>query len=159
MTKIERLEAELRKLYSYRQAALMRNDLFWLSLNKDKIDRKEKELMDAKKYRPMKLAQVLDGKGKDVKDAVYKALLKISLAADFANDCVEDVKSVLARLDLNDFSLRSDIEELRKLSQKVASFVIVPNQNVLTDMMCDNADFIDACHQAADKHLKETLNL
>lgn len=159
MTRVERLERELEKLYSYRQASMRRNDLFWLSENNGKIQEKERELIEARRYQPMKLATVLDDKGQDVKNSVYKALLKISLAADFANECSEDVKSLLSKFDLNDFSLRSDIEELCRLSQKIASFVMVPNQNVLTDMMCDNTEFIDACHSAADKHLNDKLKL
>lgn len=131
----------------------------WLTLNAKKIAEVEAELETAKKYQPMKLANVLDKKEQDVKNEVYKSLLKISLAADFANDCVEETKSVLSKLGLNDFTLRADVAEMCKLSQKIASFVIIPNQRVLTDMIVDNDDFISTCHNAADKHLKETLNL
>lgn len=159
MTRVERLERELEKLYSYRQAAMRAHDLFWLSANNGKIQEKERELIEARRYQPMKLADVLDDKGQDVKNSVYKALLKISLAADFANECSEEAKALMSRLDLNDFSLRSDVEELCRLSQKIASFVIIPNQNVLTDMMCDNADFIDTCNSAADSHLNDKLKL
>lgn len=86
-------------------------------------------------------------------------MLKISLAADFANDCAESAKAMLAKIDLNDFSMRSEVEELCRLSQRIASFVIIPNQNVLTDMITDNTDFIDTCHEAADRHLNEKLKL
>lgn len=159
MTKVERLEKELEKLYAYRRAAMVRNDMFWLSVNRKKIDEKEKELIEAKRYRPQRLSEALTAQGEEVKQAVYKALLKISLAADFANDCAEDAKAMLAKLDLDDFSMRSEVEEMRRLSQKIASFVIIPNQTVLTDMITDNTDFIDKCHEAADKHLNEKLKL
>lgn len=159
MTKVERLEKELEKLHEYRRAAMRNNDLFWLLLNRDKIAEKERELEEARKYQPVRLSQVLAEKGPDVKNAVYKALLKISLAADFANDCAEEAKSILAKLDLDDFSLRADVESLCAMSQKIASFVIIPNQKILEDMIVDNSEFVDSCHAAADKHLKETLNL
>ena len=159
MTKVERLEKELEKLHEYRRVAIKRNDLFWLSLNVKKIAEKEAELEQAKLYQPVRLSQILDDKGKEVKDAVYKALLKISLAADFANDCAEDAKELLAKLGLNDFSLRADVDSLREMSQKIASFVIIPNQKILEDMIVDNSEFVDSCHEAADKHLKEKLSL
>ena len=125
----------------------------------EKINKKDKEIEEAKKYAPMKLLNVLNGKGENVKNRVYKALLKISLAADFVNDCAVETKEVMKELGLNDFTLRADAEELCKLSQKIASFVIIPKQQVLTDMMVENEKFISRCHQAADTHLKRTLNL
>lgn len=159
MTKEERIADELRRLYDLRQTALLRNDLLWLSMNDAKIKEKEKELEEAKKSRPMKLLDILNDKGEDVKNRVYKSLLKISLAADFVNDCAEEAKSVLKELGLNDFTLRAEAQELCKLSQKIASFVIVPNQRVLTDMIVDNDKYIAQCHKAADAHLKKTLKL
>lgn len=138
---------------------MSRNDLVWLSRNEAVIKKKEKELDEAKKYRSVRLLDVLNDKGEEIKNRVYKALIKISLAADFVNDCTEEAKSLLKELELNDFTLRADAEELCKLSQKIASFVIFPGQRVLADMMIDDSEFVDKCHAAADEHLKETLEL
>ncbi len=159
MTKIERLERELDEAYRQRLAAVKQNNLHWREMAQAKIERLQKELMEAKRYEPMKLKDILDDKGDEVKNKVYKSLLKISLAADFANECVEQTKAYLKELEINNFSLRADVEELCKLSQNVASFVIIPNQNVLTDMMTDNAEFISICDEAADKHLNDKLKL
>lgn len=154
-----KIKRELEKLYEYRRQALKNNDLMWMVRNNAKIQEKEAELEQCKMYHPMKLSEILNTMGDDVKNRVYKSLLKISLAADFVNDCAEETKSVLAELGLNDFTLRAEALELCKLSQKIASFVIIPNQNKLTDMIVDNEKFISRCHQAADSHLKKTLNL
>lgn len=159
MTKEERIKADLEKLYRYRADAMSRGDIVWLSRNNDKIKEKEKELEDAKKYRSVRLLDILADKGDDVKNRVYKALIKISLAADFVNDCTEEAKSLLKELDLNDFTLRAEAKELCKLSQKIASFVIFPGQCLLSDMMLEDSEFIDSCHAAADEHLKKTLKL
>ena len=159
MIKEEKIKRELEKLYEYRRQALKRNDLMWMVRNNAKIKEKEAELEECKKYHPMRLKDILDDKGEDVKNKVYKALLKISLAADYVNDCVVEAKEVMKELGLNDFTLRADAEELCKLSQKIASFVIIPNQHALTDMMVENEKFISRCHQAANTHLKRTLNL
>ena len=159
MTKEERLRAELEKLYKYRRQAVLKNDVVWLSLNDRKIREKEDELERCRMERPMTLRAVLDSKGEDVKNRVYKALLKISLAADFVNDCAEEAKALLKELDLNDFTLRAEAKQLCELSQKIASFVVKPQQRCLTDMMVDNDDFISSCHEAADKHPEETLGL
>ena len=159
MIKEDKIKRELEKLYEYRRQALKRNDLMWMVRNNAKINKKDKEIEEAKKYAPMKLLDILNDKGEDVKNKVYKALLKISLAADFVNDCAVETKEVMKELGLNDFTLRADAEELCKLSQKIASFVIIPKQQILTDMMVENEKFISRCHQAADTHLKRTLNL
>ena len=126
MIKEDKIKRELEKLYEYRRQALKRNDLMWMVRNNAKIKEKEAELEECKKYHPMRLKDILDDKGEDVKNKVYKALLKISLAADYVNDCVVEAKEVMKELGLNDFTLRADAEELCKLSQKIASFVIIP---------------------------------
>ena len=159
MTKLERLQAERDKLIMWRNEAMKNNNLMNMYKIQEKINKKDKEIEEAKKYAPMRLLDILNGKGEDVKNRVYKALLKISLAADFVNDCAVETKEVMKELGLNDFTLRADAEELCKLSQKIASFVIIPKQQVFTDMMVENEKFISRCHQAADTHLKRTLNL
>lgn len=159
MTRLERLQAERDKLIMWRNEAMKNNDFMNMSRANEKIAAKEKEIEEAKKYAPMRLIDILNDKGEDVKNRVYKALIKISLAADFVNDCAEDAKSVLKELDLNDFTLRADAEDLCKLSQKIASFVIFPGQRVLTDMMVNNDTYIEQCHRHANAHLRRTLKL
>lgn len=159
MTKLERLQAERDKLIMWRNEAMKNNNLMNMYKIQEKINKKDEEIEEAKKYAPRKLLDILNGKGENVKNRVYKALLKISLAADFVNDCAVETKEVMKELGLNDFTLRADAEELCKLSQKIASFVIIPKQQVLTDMMVENEKFISRCHQAANTHLKRTLNL
>ena len=159
MTRLERLQAERDKLIMWRNEAMKNNNLMNMYKIQEKINKKDNEIEEAKKYAPMKLLDILNGKGENVKNRVYKALLTISLAADFVNDCTVETKEVMKELGLNDFTLRADAEELCKLSQKIASFVIIPKQQVLTDMMVENEKFISRCHQAADTHLKRTLNL
>lgn len=159
MTREERIKAEVDKLYSLRRAAIDKNDLMWLIRNEAKIKEKEAELKECKRYNAMRLSDILKDKDEDTKDRIYKALLRISLAADFVNECAEEAKSLMKELGLDDFTLRKEASELCKLSQKIASFVLVPKQRILEDMIVDNSEFIDACTAAADKHLKETLKL
>lgn len=159
MTRLERLQAERDKLIMWRNEAMKNNDFMNMTRTNEKIAAKEKEIEEAKKYAPMRLLDILNGKGEDVKNRVYKALIKISLAADFVNDCAEEAKDVMKEIGVNDFTLRAETKELCRLSQKIASFVITPNQHVLTDMIVDNDKFIAQCHKAADSHLKKTLKL
>lgn len=158
MTKLERLQAERDRLIRWRYEAMKNNDFLNMTRANEKIATKEKEIEEARKYAPMRLLDILNGKGEDVKNRVYKALIKISLAADFVNDCAEDAKSVLKELDINDFTLRAEVEEMCKQSQKVASFVVI-GQKILTDMIVDNDTYINQCHRHADAHLKRTLKL
>lgn len=159
MTRLERLQAERDRLIMWRNEAMKNNNFMNMTRANEKIAVKEKEIEEAKKYVPMRLLDILNGKGEDVKNRVYKALIKISLAADFVNDCAEEAKSVLKEIGINDFTLRADAEDLCKQSQKIASFVIFPGQRVLMDMMVNNDTYIEQCHRHADAHLKRTLKL
>lgn len=107
----------------------------------------------------MRLSDVMKGFSEEDKNSIYKALLKISLAADYANECCEQAKDLLKKFGLNDFSLRPAVDEMCRQSQKIASFAIIPKQSLLADMITDNSEFIDACDAAADKHLKDKLKL
>jgi hypothetical protein len=142
-----------------RRDAILRNDFITMSQCEIKAKKLEQEIQEAKMRQPVTLKSILDSQGEDVKNAVYKSLIKCSLAADFLNDCAEEAKSQINKINLKDFHFHQDIKELCALSQKVASLVIFDGQQVLTDMMVDNDEFIDSCHQAADKHLNETLKL
>lgn len=159
MTRIERLEARLDELYHHRSAAVKQNNFMWMQQVQDKIDELQKELIEAKKYAPMKLSQWLKDKDDSVRDRVFKVLLKISLAADFLNDCAEECKAVFKDLDLNEHSISGDVNSMCQLSQRVASFVVQPDMEAIANMMLDNADFIQTCSDAADAHLAKTLNL
>jgi hypothetical protein len=159
MTKVERLERQIAQLRALRDQSLKRNDLYNMSRCTAKIEEVERELAQAKMYEPVLLRDVLTDKGEGVKDHAYKVLLKCSLAADFVNDCAFEAKEYLATLGIRDFHFREDLVKLCELSQKVASIVLVPNDDVLNDMLTDNETFIEACHAAANAHLKERLKL
>lgn len=159
MTRLERLQAERDRLIMWRSEAMKNNDLINMARADKKIAAKEKEIEEAKKYAPMRLLDILNGKGEDVKNRVYKALIKISLAADFVNDCAEEAKDVMKEIGVNDFTLRAETKELCRLSQKIASFVCFKEGNALADMMVNNDTYIEQCHRHADAHLKRTLKL
>lgn len=159
MTKLERLIQKREDLQKHVQAAVRRNDLSWLSMIHTKLKQIDEEIAQARRFYPTKLRDALEGYDEETKSKVYKALVKISLAADYVNECVENAKETLEKVRIKNFSLRTEAEELCKLSQKIASFVLLPNQKLLEEMIVDNSEFIDACEVAADKHLKEKLNL
>lgn len=158
MTRLERLEKDLAKLNECKKAALAKKDFFWLTKNGKKIKRLEEEIAAAKMREPIKLSEALS-KDDMVRDDIYRKLLKCSLAADFINDCSEEVKSALKKHGFTDFHFREDIDRICELSQKIASLVIIPKQTCLTDMIVNNDEFIETCHAAANKHLSETLML
>ena len=159
MTKLERLRQTRQRLESDRAYALRRNDLVTMIRIEQKLKVVNDDIKEAEQYEPIQLSEALKQYGQDVKDRVYKCLLECSLVADLLNDCSEVVKSELKKIGLDDFHFRADIEAMCKLSRNLAALVIIPNQPTLTDMMCDNAEYIDKCHDAANEHLKAKLNL
>ena len=160
MTSLERKEAELEKLYQYRQAAMKSNNIMWLSKNQDKIDALEKEIIEIRKFRPTSMKKLLENKSEECKNRFYKGMLRISLLSDAVNEACEQMKTMFKdELGVDDFSMRREVEEMRKLSQQIASFAIIPNNEILEDFMVDNGKFVDRCIVLADLHLKEKLNL
>lgn len=159
MGKIERLESQLEKLINLRKDSMRRNDFYNMSKATEKIKEVEAEIKQLKELEPVKLSEALAPYGEDVKNRIYKVLLECSLVADLLNDCSESVKDELKKVGLSDFHFRNDLIELCRISQKIASLVIIPGQQTLTDMLTDNAEYIDGCHALADKHLKERLHL
>jgi hypothetical protein len=159
MTKVERLEKKIDDLQAMRDKAMLSNDIVNYSRCIRRIEEVKKELEEARLYEPHRLSEELDGKGEEVKNAIYKCLIKCSLAADFVNDCAFDTKCELKKINLTDYNFRSELEELCRLSQKIASMVILDTETALSAMMTGNKEFIEACHKAADDYLQKTIKL
>lgn len=159
MTRLERKKAELDKLYQYRAAAMRNNDLTWMHRNQEKITELEKEIIEMKKYEPIRLSEALAEKGEGVKNEIYKALLRVSVLADVVNNACFECREKLNKHGLQDFSFRKDVSELCRLSQKIASIVLIPNSPLLEDFIVDDDTVVDGCTELADKYLHDKLNL
>lgn len=159
MTRLERKEAELEKLYQYRAAAIRQNNLYWLSMNAEKIDALEKEVIELKQNQSKTVFSVMADKGEKDKDRVYKALLRIHLMADATNEACEVAKSILKEYGVTDFSFRKKVDELCKLSQEIASITIRANNKDMEDFIVDDDTFVDMCMKHADAHIKRKLKL
>lgn len=159
MTRIERKEAELERLYKYRQAAMDKNDFVWMAKSQEKIAELEKEIAEMRKNESATVFSVLSDKDEMVKDGVYKALLRISLMADATNEACEFAKSLLKEHGIVDFSFRHKIDELCKLSAEIAAVTLRSKSRTLEDFIVDNGTFVDMCMKHADAHLKRKLKL
>lgn len=160
MTRLERKESELQKLYEYRAAALRNNDIIWLQRSQAKIDALEKEVIECRKYAPMSLHQLLDGRDEDFKNKFYVGMLRISLLADVVNEACAEIKDMFKReLGVKDFSLRREVEEMNKLSAGIARFAIVPGYEFLEDCIVNDDKFVDACMRLATKHITSKLKI
>lgn len=159
MTRLERKEAELDKLYRYRQAAMDKNDFVWMAKSQEKIAGLENEIAELRRNESATVFSVLSDKDKMVKDGIYKALLRISLLADATNEACEVAKSLLKEHGVVDFSFRHKVDELCRLSQEIASVTIRANNKTMEDFIVDNDTFVDMCMKHADAHLKRKLKL
>lgn len=159
MTRLERKQAELKKLNEYKQAAILRNDLMWLTRNQKKIQELENEIAEIKRYEPMLLSEVLTEYGVEAKNEMYKALIRITLVADVLTEAMEDCKDVLKKYGLQDFTFRNDVAEIEKLSKKIAEIALTNGNSVMEDFLCSNAEVIDACYSIADAYIDKKLKL
>ena len=159
MTRLERKESELQKLYEYRKAAMARNDFYWLQCNQEKIQELENEIEEMKSHQTSTVFSILSDKDDMVKDGVYKALLRISLMADACNEACEIAFDLLKQYGITDFSFRNDVKELCKMSSKIACVTLRAKSKFLEDFIVDNEKFVDMCMKHADAHIKRKLKI
>lgn len=160
MTRLERKQAELERMLERRADAMRRGDIYWLSSNQTKIEELSHEIQELKKYAPMTLKALIEDRPEEFKNRFYKGMLRISLLADAVNEACEIMRDMFKKeLNIDDFSLRKEVDEMRKLSQRIASFAIIPNNNILEDCIVDNEKFVDMCIKHADAHLKRKLKI
>lgn len=114
MTRIERLQAEVDKLYEYRRAAMEKGNLYWVEINDAKIKEKEAQLAEAKSYEKVTLHKALSEHSEEMKNKVYKLMLKASLAADFLNDCAGELEEAMKQCDIVDFSFKKELELIKQ---------------------------------------------
>ena len=139
MTRLERKEAELEKLYQYRQLAMQNNDFMWMQRNQEKIISLEKEIEELRNNESATVFSVLSDKDKMVKAGVYKALLRISLLADATNEACEIAKSLLKEHGITDFAFRHKVDEMCKLSSEIAAVTLRSKNESMADFIVDNS--------------------
>lgn len=160
MTRLERKEKELQKLYAMRDLGRSVNDLYLSNVDRDKIARLEKEIAEMKKSRTTSLKDILEEKGEDVKNRFYIGMIRISMLSDAVNEACEEVRTMMkGELNVVDFSLRKEVDELTKLSRKIASFVCGTGSPILEDCIVDDDKFVDCCMRLATKHITSKLKI
>lgn len=156
--KIERLKEQIRKVRAMRQDFLNQNCFMSLHKCDAKIAELEAKLHDAEMYEPVQLREILSSDELS-KNNIYGKLLKINLAADFLNDVTMDCRQALKKLGVGNMHFQKDLDEIFKLSARVADLISKTSEEDLTDFIVNDDEFIEACHAAANKHLDSTFKL
>ena len=160
MTKLERKEAALEKLYEAREVALLRNDLLWLSVNLKKIVALENDVIAMRSNKESTMRDLLEGKDEETKNRFYVGMLRISMLADVVNEACEEIGSLLkSEFNVADFSLKNEVKNLSTMSRRIASFVCNTGSPILQDCIVDNDKFVDNCMKLATKHITSKLKI
>lgn len=159
MTRLERKEAELERMYEYRAAARRRNARLWLMQNEPKICALEKEVIECRRNQHQTVRAFLEDKDECVKNGVYKALLTISLMADACNEACENARELLSKHGVTEFSFQEKVKELCRLSREIAGVTISRPNRVMEDFIVDDGTFVDMCMKHANAHIKRKLKL
>lgn len=160
MTRLERKEAELQKFIEYRDTALKKNDVMWLSRNRQRIYALENELAEMRKHVAISLKDQLKDRGEEVKNRFYVGMIRISMLADVVNEACEEVRDLMKNeLNAVDFTLRKEVEDMTNLSRRIASFVCATGHPALEDCIVDDDKFVDACMKLATKHIVSKLKI
>lgn len=158
MTRLERKQAELEKLYRCRAAAMCRNDFMWMEMNSAKIAKVEAEIEEMKQYEPRRLAELMVDFTPEEKNVIFKALLRTSLVADLLVDAAFRAREALRKSGLADSTYSGKVREIEKLAQELASIPIGVG-DVLSDFILDNDGFIERGIELADERLADILKL
>lgn len=159
MTRLERKVEEMKELLRQKEKAIQGNNLVWLHKNGGKIKDLEKEIADMRKQQTTTVFSVIADKDENVKNGIYKSLLRISLLADACNEACEQAYSLLKEHGITDFSFRNKVKELRRISADIAGVTIRTRNATMEDLIVDNETFVDMCIKHADAHLKRKLKI
>lgn len=158
MTRLERKQAELEKLYRLRAAAMCRNDFMWMELNSAKISEIEAEIEEMRRYEPRRLSELMADFTPEEKNAIFKALLRTSLVADLLVDTAFRAREALRKKGLSDSTYSGKVKEIEKLAQDLASIPIGAG-DILSEFILDNESFIERGIELADERLADILKL
>lgn len=159
MTRLERKEVELQKLYEYRRIALGRNDLMWLQRNQAKIDALEKEIEECKSFESKRLSDALSEEDNDSKMEIFKLLLRVHLLADATYAATCEVRDAMKAKGIEDFKFRQKVKDLSDLAMSVSAIAFSSNNQLIEDVIVDDDKFVELCIKHADAHLKRKLKL
>ena len=68
MTRLERKEAELKRLYGYKRHFMEQNDILSMHRTQEKINQIEKEVEEIRRYEPQRLGDLLADRDESVTD-------------------------------------------------------------------------------------------
>lgn len=156
--RVKRIKEHMQKVREMRCAMIKANRLVDVYKCDCKMKELEAKLHEAEMYEPTQLRNILS-KEEMAKHNIYGKLLKINLAADFLTDCADDCRDTLRKLGINNMHFQKDLDEISKLSARIAGLIATTEESSLTDFIVDDDEFISDCNAAASRYLAKTFNL
>lgn len=154
MTKLERLEKELKELQEKQKQFLIKKDLIKASKLNSKIEDVKRKISECNAYEVGRLSDMLD-KSEIERLKIYEKMVKISLAADFLLDCCIDYSDTLKQAGLNDITMRNMVMPIWEQSQKLVSMPSQEQYGELLNFMMEDDELIDDMHLLANRYLKQ----
>lgn len=136
----------------------------WLhaSMTQSHINQIEKEIAALKEekdnYKRVTLKELLP-KDEIVRNNVHKALVEISLAADYLLQTAEDFRELLAKLGIQSSDIDEEVKQVVKMANKTASRMVGTPAKQLESVLLDNQELLQSLHQVTLDYINKTLEL
>lgn len=158
MTKKERYESQLKQLQEEQRGYLLKRDFTKASKLNRKIDDLKRKVAECDAWEVGRLCDMLS-RAEIEELELYRKMIKISLAADFLNDCTIDYAETLKRAGLNDVTLSQMVQPIREQAQKLANLPAQKEYGELLDFMIEDDTLINGMHILTDRYFNENLNI
>lgn len=158
MTKKERYEEQLKQLQSKQKSLLIKREYIKAFSLNEKIEGVKRKIAECDAWEVGRLCDMLS-RAEIEELELYRKIIKISLAADFLNDCSIDYAETLKRAGLNDVTLSKMVQPIREQAQKLANLPAQKEYGELLDFMIEDDTLINGMHILTDRYFNENLNI
>lgn len=162
LDEIREKDLKLRRLRERYKNYLRANRYLEASMANNDIQRLEQEIKALKEekenYKKVTLKDLLP-RDEVVRNNVHKALVEISLAADYLLQAAEDFREILAKLDIQSADIDDEVRQVVKLAQKTASRMVGTPAKQLESVLLNNEELLQSLHQVTLDYINKTLEL
>lgn len=152
---LKKKQSELFRQQKMLQAMQMQPKIDAIKHELEEIDRREQERL----YNEKVTLKDLLPKDEVVRNDIHKKLVKVSLASDFLYDCMFDLQSTLAKLDILVDSLSEEARAVCRAANNLASKLITDKAPQLSEVLLDDEPMVDKLHEVLNKYVDTTLEL
>ena len=154
MNRIDRLNQQLEQLKRRRSQYLRESRYLELQKLDNDIRTLEDKIEESRYYASQPIRQLIS-KEEAINSGLIACIIECHLAADFLTDCCYNLKQILSRHGLVAKSLVPEMDEIRIISDRIASQLCTYGNDNLTSLMTDNDTLLSALHKKTLSYIEQ----